>query len=112
MTLREMQNCWDTTGGAAGGSNPVRLQGFECIIRQILNLAVQFAGIAVFIMFIMGGFKYLTAGGDAKKTEAAQKTITSAIFGLALLLGGWLILLLIKQITGVDTLGRFTIPEN
>lgn len=103
----DISTCWEQKGGITPGgritpgtADPVKLQALECIIIQILNLAMQFAGIAVFIMFIIGGFKYLTAGGDAKKTEAAQKTITSAILGLALLLGSWLIMLLLEQIVG------------
>lgn len=87
----------------------VTIQGFECIMRIILNLAIRLAGLAVFIMFLIGGFKYLTSGGDAKKAESAQKTITYAILGLALLLGGWLILLFIKEFTGMDVT-QFTIP--
>ena len=71
-------------------------------VKVIFNYAVRFAGIAVFLMLIAGGFKYLTAGGDPKKAESAQKTITYAIFGLALLIGGFFILLFIEKFTGVE----------
>ena len=87
-----------------------KIQGFECIVQIILNLAVRLAGIAVFVMLLVGGFKYLTSGGDSKATESARNTITYAIFGLALLLGGWLILLFIKEFTGVDVT-QFVIPK-
>jgi len=88
----------------------VTIQGFECIVRIIFNLAIRLAGLAVFIMLLVGGFKYLTSGGDPKATESAQKTITYAILGLALLLGGWLILLFIKEFTGIDVT-IFEIPK-
>jgi hypothetical protein len=86
------------------------IQGFECIVQIVLNYAIRLAGIAVFIMLIIGGFKYLTSGGDPKAKEAAQKTITYAIFGLALLLGSWLILLFINEFTGLNVT-QFTIPK-
>jgi len=89
--------------------NPAQIQDFEIIVKTILNLAVQFAGIAVFILLLVGGFKYLTSGGNPEAKKAASGTITYAIIGLALLLGSWLILLLIKEITGVDVT-RFVIP--
>ena len=106
------KGCAVTVTPRAGGQ-PVEvatIQGFECIVQVNLNLAVRLAGIAVFIMLIIGGFKYLTSGGDPKATESAKNTITYAIFGLALLLGGWLILLFIKEFTGVDVT-QFVIPK-
>jgi len=87
-----------------------KIQGLECIVKTILNFAVRLAGIALFIMLLVGGFKYLTSGGDPKATESAQKTLTYAILGLALLLGGWIILLFVKEFTGIDVT-QFTIPK-
>lgn len=84
------------------GIEVATIQGFNCIVKIILRLAVQFAGIAVFILLLVGGFKYLTSGGNPEAKKAASGTITYAIIGLSLLLGSWLILLLIEEITGVD----------
>lgn len=78
------------------------LQDIGVIIERILNVAVRLAGVAVFIMLIVGGFQYLTAGGDPKKTQAAGSTITSAIFGLVAIILIWFVLLLIHEFTGVD----------
>ena len=89
--------------------DPVEIQDIEEIVKIVLNYAVRLAGIAVFIMLLVGGFKYLTAGGDPKKAEAAQKTITYAIFGLALLIGGWFIFQFIEKFTGVEVT-QFSIP--
>jgi TRAP-type C4-dicarboxylate transport system permease small subunit len=87
----------------------VTIQGFNCVFKIVLNLVVQFAGIAVFILLLVGGFKYLTSGGNPEAKKAASGTITFAVIGLSLLLGSWLILLLIKEITGVDVT-TFVIP--
>ncbi|HBX15799.1 MAG TPA: hypothetical protein DEF57_00645, partial [Candidatus Magasanikbacteria bacterium] len=53
------------------------------------------AGIIATIMIILGGFTYLTSGGDATRAGAGKERITSAIFGLILLLGSYMILYLI-----------------
>lgn len=96
-------DCWQTKGGVPSDSGaPVQIQGLECLFQAILNNIVAFAGVAVLVMFIIGGFKYLTSGGDPKATESARNTITYAIAGLALLLGAWFILLFIKEFTGID----------
>jgi len=46
------------------------------IIENIFGLAIRLAGILAFIMLILGGFRYLTSGGDAKAAESARKTLT------------------------------------
>jgi len=68
------------------------------------------AGIAAFIMLIVGGFQFLTAGGDPKKTQAASSTLTYAIFGLVAVIAAWFILLFIEKFTGVR-ITDFDIPK-
>ncbi len=86
------------------------LKCFEAIAKIVLNIIIRLAGIAAFIMFIVGGFQYLTAGGDPKKTQAAGATITYAIFGLVAVIAAWFILLFIEKFTGVNVT-EFNIPS-
>jgi Mn2+/Fe2+ NRAMP family transporter len=88
--------------------DPATIKDFEEIVQSVLNIAIRLAGVLLFIMLIVGGFKYLTAGGDPKKAEAAQKTLTYAIGGLALVILAWFILLFIEKFTGV-TVTQFNI---
>lgn len=78
------------------------IKDLEGIFANVVSVALGFAGILLFVLLLSGGFKYITSGGDPKATEGAQKTITYAILGLVLLLVSYLILVLIKMITGVD----------
>lgn len=78
------------------------LQGFECIFQNILQVVAQFGIILLFIMLIMGGFKYMTAGGDPKASASASGTLTYAVFGLVLLIIIWLIMKFIQDFTGVQ----------
>lgn len=86
----------DATNGIATIGN------LGCLFQNIVSYALGFAGIVLFILLIMGGFKYITSGGDPKAVEGAKKTLTSAITGLVLILVSYLVLVLIKNITGVD----------
>ncbi|PIU03477.1 hypothetical protein COT44_03465 [Candidatus Shapirobacteria bacterium CG08_land_8_20_14_0_20_39_18] len=103
MAIWEDPKC--TIGGVA------TLQGFECIFKIILNIAAQLGVLLLFILLIMGGFKYMTSGGDPKASASASQTITYAIFGLVMLVIIWLIMKFIWQFTGVDVL-NFSIPSS
>lgn len=90
---------------------PASIEGIGEIVKIFLNYAVRFAGIAVLVMLVIGGFTYLTSGGDAKKTQQAWNYITYAILGLVLILGSWLILRLISEFTGLPGLLNFEIVK-
>lgn len=83
-------------------SDPATFKDLEFIFTRVLNVIVQIAVVAVFIMLLLGGFKFLTSGGDPKAAESAKNTITYAIFGLIALIGIWLILKFIEVFTGVN----------
>jgi hypothetical protein len=93
---------WAQEWSDPSGKNPATLQDLTVVVQKILNIAVRLAGITAFIMLIVGGFQYLTAGGDPKKTQAAGSTITYAIFGLVAVIAAWFILLFIEKFTGVN----------
>jgi hypothetical protein len=86
------------------------IQCIECIFKNFLNIATTLAGLAVFIMFLAGGFKYLTSAGDPKGTESAKSTLTYAVLGLVLVIVAWFILQFIKEFTGVEVT-EFEIPK-
>ena len=61
-----------TTGTLVGGP-----------ASTITNLLSLIVGGASVVMIIIGGFKFITSGGNAEKTKSATKTITYALAGLA-----------------------------
>lgn len=60
-------------------------------IANIINVALGFLGIIAVIIVLVGGFKYMIAGGDESKTKEARGWIISGIIGLAIILSGWAI---------------------
>ena len=77
------------------------IKGIEAIFENVISIALAFAGITLFVMFLTGGFRYITAGGDAKAVEAAKGTLTHAIAGLVVLILAWIIIQFIEVLTGV-----------
>ena len=87
------------------------LKGLECIFSQVLSIFARLAGLAVFVMLIVGGWQYLTSGGDKQAAQKARNTITYAILGLVLLIGSWFILRFIKLFTGVEVTNFVVRPD-
>ena len=94
-------SCWDTCLKGPEG-DVATLQCFECIVENLLRHAVRLGGVVAFVFLVIGGFKWLTAGGDAKKVESAKQTLTYAVAGVVLLVLIWFIMLFIENFTGVD----------
>jgi hypothetical protein len=52
------------------------------IVHTIVNLLSALVGIIAVIMIIVGGFRYITSGGNDTSVTAAKNTILYAIIGL------------------------------
>ena len=78
------------------------IKGFEWIFNNIVFSIIAFAGIALFVMLLVGGMSFLFSGGDQKKLEKAKGTLTAAFMGLLILVGSFLILKFIQTFTGVN----------
>lgn len=81
-----------------------KIGDLECIVGSVISWVLGLAGVVLFIMLLLGGFKYLTSTGDPKALEGARKTLTSAIIGLVLVASAYLILVVINALTGADVL--------
>ncbi len=68
---------------------------FEAIFQNILIVSSGLIMIALFAMFVYGGFMYLTSFGSPEKMKKAQGTFRYAIIGFALYLSAFLILKII-----------------
>src|SRR5690606_36894874 len=67
-----------TRQGNAGVSD------LSTLVSAVFNAAIVFAILFVFAMLILGGYGWITAGGDKTKVEEARTRITNAIIGLAI----------------------------
>jgi len=79
---------------------PAKLTDLETYFGRIIQTLLELGGIALLVIIIIGGFKYITAGGNPQQAESAKKTLTYAIGGFVLLALSFLILKLIEQFTG------------
>ncbi len=54
------------------------------LIRTIINILSFVVGVVAVIMVIIGGFNYVTSGGDSNKVSSAKNTIIYALVGLVI----------------------------
>lgn len=88
------------------------LQGFQCLLANILGVFLTTIGIAAFLMLVVGGFRLLISGGNTTHVDKAKNSITFAIVGLVVALSAFVILNLIAEFTGVKTILNFVIPTS
>lgn len=87
---------WDTYQGTGCLVDGVpTLKCFEVVFSNILVIAGGLVIIALFVMFVIGSFNYLTSLGNAEKLKKAKGTIQYAIIGLVIFLASFLILRII-----------------
>lgn len=72
-------------GGALGNKD------LRTTIANIINVALSLLGVVAVVIILIGGFKWMTAGGSEDKVEEAKKMIFQGIIGLAIILSAWAI---------------------
>lgn len=66
------------------------------LIAWFYYFIVGIAGLAAFTMLVWGGVQWLTSAGNPSKITSAKDRLTSALLGLLIILGSWLILQVIN----------------
>ncbi|MEK7611071.1 MAG: pilin [Patescibacteria group bacterium] len=84
---------------------PTKFENLGGLISTLLPAAVTLAGMAAFIFLIIGGFRYMTAGGDEKAVADAMKIITNAVIGLVIVFGAWFAIRIIETVLGLHITG-------
>ena len=62
---------------------PTDSPSVEDVISTVVTILSYIIGAASVIVIIVGGFKYITSGGDSNKVGSAKNTIIYALIGLA-----------------------------
>jgi len=61
------------------------------VATKVINIALGFLGIIAVGIILIGGFKWMTAGGNEDKTSEAKKLLGAGIIGLVIILASWAI---------------------
>lgn len=72
------------TTGAGAGCTAGEGATVDSVIAAVINILSVLVGVIAVIMVIVGGFKYVTSGGDSSSIQSAKNTIIYALIGIAI----------------------------
>jgi hypothetical protein len=73
------------------------------IIKQVITTALGIIGALTLLMFVWGGFEWLTSAGNPEKVKAGTQTMVWAIIGVVLVFSSYLLL---ATFTNILTTGK------
>lgn len=76
------------------------------IISEVLGFAFPIAGIVLFVIMVLAGFKILSGATNSKAIDEGKQMITSALIGFIILFAAYWIAQLIQLIFGISILGN------
>ncbi len=97
--FKEWEDC--VKGGVA------TLDCIPAIFSNLVSLFLGFAGIYALVIFILGGYKYMNSGGDAKQLEGAKGNLIYGTIGILIVLFSFLIIRVISDVTNVPCILKF-----
>ena len=56
---------------------------------NLINTAMMFLGIIAVAIILLGGFKWMTAGGGEEKITEAKKLMSAGVIGIIIILSAW-----------------------
>lgn len=85
---------WGDVDGNAVNSIVEEKTGLEyqdprIIVANIIKFALSFLGILAVILILIGGFKWMTAGGNDDQVAEAKKWMYSGVVGLLIILAAY-----------------------
>jgi len=96
---------WESSGCMQG--DVATLSCIPVVFLNVLTALLAFAGLTALAMFILGSFKMISAGGDAKKLAGAKNNFKYGTLGLIIVLLSFLIIDIIATVTGVACIKTF-----
>lgn len=91
------------------GDCPAGLAQIEQVVGNVVTVSVGLSFIALLVLLVVAGIKYMTSGGDQKAISSAHQTVSWAVLGVLFLAGAWVVLQLLALFTGIDALKVFDI---
>jgi type IV secretory pathway VirB2 component (pilin) len=68
-------------------------------VVNIINWVLGILALVAVVFVILGGFQWMTAGGNEEKIEKAKKVISAAVIGLIIVLLAWAIVIFVAGTT-------------
>ena len=94
-------NFVDQTGLQTTNSDP------RAVAVQVVTYLLTFLGIIAVVVILLGGFRWMTAGGNEDNVASAKKTVIAGMIGLVIVLSAYVIVNFVVGMTTNAITGQF-----
>lgn len=101
----EVQRGLQTGGlqGMFGVGGLTSSQSLPELIANVIRLMLLFAGAIAVVFVIIGGYQYLTSGGNEEQAEKGKKTLINAIIGVVVVVLAYVIInVIVNLVSGYN----------
>jgi hypothetical protein len=93
-------NLCDSAQGQGANITALCNSTVENLVPKIISTVLFIAFLAALLFLIWGGIKWIMSGGDKEGAGKAKETVTSALIGLAIVLGSWILVNVVLTLFG------------
>ncbi|MFA4930251.1 MAG: pilin [Patescibacteria group bacterium] len=113
LTAYTMVYCTLAANAATATSTFMGFKGTaETFAFTVINYILGAAGLVAVIYLIIGGFNYITAGGNEEQNKKATKTLLNAVIGLVVIFAAYAIVVTVQNALPGTELIDTVVDEN
>jgi hypothetical protein len=83
-------------------SSPIGVSTIGGLVTNLIPIVMAVAGVALFGLFIYGGFNWMTSTGDPQKLKKAQGIMVNAIIGIAIVASSAILTRIVGNVLGIS----------
>jgi len=80
---------FDELNTGLNGVLPTGQSDARIVAGRLINVAMGFLGVIAVGIILLGGFKWMTAGGNDEKTGEAKKLLGAGLIGIVIIMAAW-----------------------
>lgn len=91
ITMAQDNNLFGLNEVSNGLGNTLSNSDPRAAVGRIINVVLGFLGVIAVGIILLGGFKWMTGGGNEDKVGEAKKLLGAGVIGLVIILSAWAI---------------------
>lgn len=84
------------------GGNSTGPSALGSIISSLVGVFLILAFISALLYMLLGGFDWITSGGDKTKLQSSRDKITNSLVGLVVVGASWAVMMIVGNFMGID----------
>ncbi len=102
---------WNSFAGCIYSGDPkdqvATIKCLPAVFYNVISALIILGGAFAVYYIIYAGLKLIHSGGDPKEVEIGRKTLQYAFIGLIVVLGSFLLINLVAQVTGTNCITAY-----